>query len=72
MGLEPRSIVPEDLYTSWEKVHAEQIVLILGEEEVFAFRSEGVGVVATDHVEDGLGAGEEGRQEEEVNHSKLI
>ena len=32
VGLEPGSIVPVDLYTPLEKVHAEQIVLILGEE----------------------------------------
>ena len=72
VGLEPRAIVPEDLYTSWEILHAEQILLILDEEQVFAYRSESDGVVATDSVEHGLGAGEEGKQEEEVNHLKLI
>ena len=47
-------------------------MLILGEEQVFTFGSESDGVVATDFVEHGLCAGEEGKQEEEVNHLKLI
>ena len=47
-------------------------MLILGEEQVFTLGSEGDGVVATDCAEHRLCAGEEGKQEEEVNHSKLI
>ena len=64
VSLEARPIVLEDRDAVGNRMHAEQVLVIIAEEDVFAMLSEGEGAVSADPVSE-LAAGEE--REEEVH-----